>query len=377
MKWWPWLVVAPSLSYLCRMVMVVLLFRAPFTLSEVLSSNNSNSNASALQLNEDGFNIKNDSLTETASSEIRCHCNLPVCVSTGYMCKSAGGACFTQYTPVQGSQQHPRNPSQYQTLSSVPSLGCLHLLHQDLQDICRQKSRQKASLDQNTPPGSALLVEKAVENLPKGSINQGKSLEEDLRCCGQDMCNYQDTPGSRVEGRSHDTIKAGKQDTSVMGSVWFQTATVAVPVAGCIILVLLVLMAARILAKDSKRHRTYQVCGDHYVKTPLYSAMSTSSGPEGSGNVAEDNSCISQHSSHLHFCSHLHSTLEQSYEDSRTQPQPHYLVRPPPYREKNGVYCSYDEHHQIEELKPLNYIHDIKSCEVDCPNQRFKYLDNA
>ena len=28
--------------------------------------------------------------------ELRCHCNLPVCVTTGYMCKSAMGTCFSE-----------------------------------------------------------------------------------------------------------------------------------------------------------------------------------------------------------------------------------------------------------------------------------------
>lgn len=28
--------------------------------------------------------------------ELRCHCNLPVCVTTGYMCKSSRGTCFSE-----------------------------------------------------------------------------------------------------------------------------------------------------------------------------------------------------------------------------------------------------------------------------------------
>ena len=29
------------------------------------------------------------------TGDVRCFCNLPVCVATGYMCKSQGGGCFS------------------------------------------------------------------------------------------------------------------------------------------------------------------------------------------------------------------------------------------------------------------------------------------
>lgn len=29
------------------------------------------------------------------SDDVRCFCNLPACVSTGYMCKSKAGGCFS------------------------------------------------------------------------------------------------------------------------------------------------------------------------------------------------------------------------------------------------------------------------------------------
>lgn len=30
------------------------------------------------------------------ADELRCHCNLPSCVTTGYMCKSTMGTCFSE-----------------------------------------------------------------------------------------------------------------------------------------------------------------------------------------------------------------------------------------------------------------------------------------
>ena len=35
-------------------------------------------------------------MIHTVDSELRCHCNLPSCVATGYMCKSAMGTCFSE-----------------------------------------------------------------------------------------------------------------------------------------------------------------------------------------------------------------------------------------------------------------------------------------
>lgn len=35
-------------------------------------------------------------LATLSTDELRCYCNLPVCVTTGYMCKSAMGTCFTE-----------------------------------------------------------------------------------------------------------------------------------------------------------------------------------------------------------------------------------------------------------------------------------------
>jgi len=29
------------------------------------------------------------------TGDVRCFCNLPVCVTTGYMCKSQGAGCFS------------------------------------------------------------------------------------------------------------------------------------------------------------------------------------------------------------------------------------------------------------------------------------------
>lgn len=46
-----------------------------------------------------------DPLFLFVAENVRCFCNLPQCVTTGYMCKSSGGVCFSDLQ----DHPHPRS----------------------------------------------------------------------------------------------------------------------------------------------------------------------------------------------------------------------------------------------------------------------------
>lgn len=80
--------------------------------------------------------------------EIRCYCDAPQCVATGYMCKSEINACFTKVRDALNT-------------NSAINHGCLNPI---AIDIC----------------SSSL---KATDALTE-------ALASTLKCCHNDMCNY-------------------------------------------------------------------------------------------------------------------------------------------------------------------------------------------
>ncbi|XP_069683424.1 uncharacterized protein [Periplaneta americana] len=159
--------------------------------------------------------------TRTRSpGDVRCFCNLPVCVGTGYMCKSEGGGCFSD-------------------LESHPDVfkarhGCLELLDRVRQNQCQQM----------------------------GS-NRGHS--QLLWCCHKDMCNHIDSPENKLrfsENFSGSILNTSEDRLYLNGApqaptgytnneVWFRAATIAVPICGALILFVLIALAIKILRRDS------------------------------------------------------------------------------------------------------------------------------
>ncbi|KAE8595896.1 hypothetical protein XENTR_v10015905 [Xenopus tropicalis] len=156
--------------------------------------------------------------------EIRCYCDAPHCVATGYMCKSELNACFSRLL----------NP---QNTNSPLTHGCLDSLTSTT-ELC------KANTEQNHTGAPALRLE----------------------CCHEDMCNYRGL---------HDVLSHPRSDTSGTGGrhqhdntrnlitkvheltsskeLWFRAAVIAVPIAGGLILVLLIMLALRMLRSENKR----------------------------------------------------------------------------------------------------------------------------
>ena len=89
------------------------------------------------------------------AGDIRCYCNDASCVSTGYMCKSAIGRCFSQLS--------------YETTDNARSAhGCVETLPPRDRSVCESE----------------------------GDIIKNKNGPDDewplLMCCNEDMCNYQE-----------------------------------------------------------------------------------------------------------------------------------------------------------------------------------------
>ncbi|KAK1174033.1 hypothetical protein AOXY_G4298 [Acipenser oxyrinchus oxyrinchus] len=158
-----------------------------------------------------------------AKGEIRCYCDAAHCVATGYMCKSELNACFTRLLDPQNT-------------NSPLTHGCLDPTA-NTADVChagRTESRAGAS--------------------------------EKLECCHDDMCNYRglhdvvsyprgdsSDHGTRYQPDSSRNLLTRVQDLTSSKELWFRAAVIAVPIAGGLILVLLIMLALRMLRSENKR----------------------------------------------------------------------------------------------------------------------------
>lgn len=162
----------------------------------------------------------------TVKGDIRCYCNLPLCVVTGYMCKSALNVCYTEHFSYSSDLSRSRH-------------GCVELLRHEKRNECTKSG---------TP---------ATNTIPS------------VLCCTNDMCNYVNSMdiNIQVRTRSNSSRVAGiygygdgsatSREAALQQDVWFRAAVIAVPIAGTFILILLVLLAMRMLRQDSKRHRQF------------------------------------------------------------------------------------------------------------------------
>ncbi|XP_022248936.1 BMP and activin membrane-bound inhibitor homolog [Limulus polyphemus] len=156
------------------------------------------------------------------AGEIRCYCNFPICINTGYMCKSGLGSCFSEY-----------RQSTYSNGQSRASHGCLEFLKDRSRALCNQLSRH---------------------------ANVSKQIFSKLLCCEEDMCNYMSVNIRRSNisfPRGMYKYKEGIDQAALEYDLWFRAAVIAVPIIGICILILLVLIAARMLRQDSRRRRQF------------------------------------------------------------------------------------------------------------------------
>ncbi|KAM3822686.1 BMP and activin membrane-bound inhibitor homolog [Vipera latastei] len=156
--------------------------------------------------------------------EIRCYCDAAHCVATGYMCKSELSACFSRLLDPQNSH-------------SPLTHGCLDSFASTL-DICQVDIAQNHS-------GTAIPT---------------------LECCHEDMCNYRGLydvlstsrgdplgQGSRYQHDNSRNLLTKVQELTSSKELWFRAAVIAVPIAGGLILVLLIMLALRMLRSENKQ----------------------------------------------------------------------------------------------------------------------------
>lgn len=175
--------------------------------------------------------------------EIRCYCDAPHCVATGYMCKSELNACFTKVLD-------PLNTN------SPLTHGCIDPVLNSV-DVCPKKNTD--------------------------TLNGGSSP---IECCHDDMCNYRGLPDiahTRSDSTdryqpdgSNQNLITRVQELASAKEVWFRAAVIAVPIAGGLILVLLIMLALRMLRSENKRLRVqrqqmlsrlhYSFHGHHHAK---------------------------------------------------------------------------------------------------------------
>jgi len=164
-----------------------------------------------------------------AEAEIRCYCNHPSCISTGYMCKSAVGRCYSQITH-EGEAAHSAH-------------GCAENLQLPDRNLCE-----------------------TGDDVIKTRSDGGDWPV--LMCCKEDMCNYMDIKIKiPLDSKSNKSILGDKSVSTHeknsnyrlyeerQSALWFKAAVIAVPIAGGFILLLLVILAIRLLRSDNRRHR--------------------------------------------------------------------------------------------------------------------------
>ncbi|XP_019874280.2 uncharacterized protein LOC109602362 [Aethina tumida] len=182
---------------------------------------------------------------------VRCYCNLPACVSTGYMCKSRGGGCFSDLL------DHSASSSSSSGRSTVyrGRHGCVELL---------PEIDQKARCDNH------------YENSKPYKFKHPKSL---FVCCRHDMCNHVENPqtknilnstlfGHILEDSSNDPRQVtGHQETLLYSNseVWFRAATIAVPICGAVILFVLIALAVKILKSENENSPSHKLGPALYI----------------------------------------------------------------------------------------------------------------
>ncbi|KAE8744648.1 hypothetical protein FOCC_FOCC008777 [Frankliniella occidentalis] len=214
---------------------------------------------------------------------------MPACITTGYMCKSAGRGCFSDLVD---------HVDVYRARH-----GCLDLLDDDRQRQCKNQPRPSAAeeVDDDVPAWEQEGLQDQDDAQPQ--IEQHQQQEEDtivvddaqqdvprdtpslLLCCTEDMCNHIDSPDSRMRHSgpngseaAHVTVSspagapaahagqagpsAGTSEAAAAAAaaarsaeMWFKAATIAVPICGALILVLLIVLAVRLLRADSQHQR--------------------------------------------------------------------------------------------------------------------------
>uniref|UniRef100_A0A914XLA3 BMP and activin membrane-bound inhibitor homolog n=1 Tax=Plectus sambesii TaxID=2011161 RepID=A0A914XLA3_9BILA len=183
--------------------------------------------------------------------ELRCYCNLPACVNNAYMCKSNIG-CFQELADQ--SQSDSR-------------IGCLELLPSTESYVCLRLS---PFVDQSRSQAVKKQINK--RSLTDGAKKSEKTL---VRCCREDMCNYvaQLQPELSISVRDPSPAEANDRTSvsrysSWSDSQWFRLVVIAVPIAGGVILLVLIVFACALLKASEPK------TADHHLLVDIEHSLS-------------------------------------------------------------------------------------------------------
>ena len=118
------------------------------------------------------------------TGDIRCHCNQPTCVRTGYMCKSTGpqAACFVEHSGFVNLDRSS-DISQHGCIEMLPIEQRTPCLEQALATFASQQQQQHYSHGSSEHNHNSTSLQQQRNNLRP---QQNKSI----MCCLDDMCNY-------------------------------------------------------------------------------------------------------------------------------------------------------------------------------------------
>ncbi|GIY24586.1 uncharacterized protein CDAR_169461 [Caerostris darwini] len=137
---------------------------------------------------------------ERLKTDVRCYCNLPACVTSGYMCKSSAGVCVSDHFGFNGDLWQSRH-------------ACMELLNDEDQPINPLKCPQTfpdVVLDSGTYPAHSVAKGRHVQLFPQ-------------RCGSSRSCLLSNDDYFYRHGGNNN-----RNNASVHEQMWFKAAVIAV-----------------------------------------------------------------------------------------------------------------------------------------------------
>lgn len=315
-----------------------------------------------------------------AEGEIRCYCNESGCVTTGYMCKSQLGMCYSHI-----KYKDPNDPSQTTIVS-----GCADNLQEEpairtcavnhLESNMAEDIQTNSSDSNDVEIKETIIVEPA--NADGHKNNNVDSTEPELICCTLDMCNYRDSVELSIiidqapdrkgitdgisSKRTHESPKPQKD-------LWFKAAVIAVPIAGGFILILLVLLAVRMLRTDSRQHkRLIQIRRERSLtKAQLY--VTDHFVDKDKMLVTNDNQIYKQKQCQVHQTdrhSDQHSQTSQNSKRENNHSQRHSTCHHHRHKHSHQKVTTSREGHTYEQIVCQNNETNSTGCDHQCNSAR-------
>ncbi|KAH9417318.1 hypothetical protein DERP_007315 [Dermatophagoides pteronyssinus] len=170
----------------------------------LLSSENVKFSSSSLHDDDGTQQVNHDDNNNNDYCDIRCYCNQPVCVRTGYMCKSKGNhqqaGCYVEHTNSFNNMMNDRS-------SDISRHGCIEMLSNDQRIPCMELAlalRSSLSHHHNHNHNhhsnhhrhhSSIHIHQPMTTTTNNNNNHNnhpihRKHNKTITCCLDDMCNY-------------------------------------------------------------------------------------------------------------------------------------------------------------------------------------------